>query len=203
MRRQLLPTFVNPFEAVPRFTVTHSLIVVLSPMIAVVSSPLNLRSCGIPETVAWGKITQFLPTRAPASTVAWAITRVPSPISVFSSTYAKGSTITFSPRMASGCTNAKEETVVIYSRCNLSIFNNLSGKIGFRNHLISYKRQASHRGDSPPHFTRQLHPEEDRIPRNHLMPEFHIVNLQEIGRIALRFVQSREHKQAAGLRHRF
>ena len=44
MIRQFSPITVFPFEAVPLLTVVHSRIVVLSPISAVVLSPLNFRS---------------------------------------------------------------------------------------------------------------------------------------------------------------
>ena len=63
--RQLRPTMVRPFEAVPRLMVTHSRIVVLSPISAVVISPRNFKSCGIPAITAPGKMRQLLPHRYP------------------------------------------------------------------------------------------------------------------------------------------
>ena len=49
--RLLLPTRVVPFEAVPREMVTFSRMLLLSPISQMVSSPLNLRSCGLAGTV--------------------------------------------------------------------------------------------------------------------------------------------------------
>ena len=74
--------------------VTHSLITVLSPISAVVSSPLNLRSCGTPEMTAPGYIEQFLPIRAPSKIVTLDPIHVPSPITTFLSIVEKGSITT-------------------------------------------------------------------------------------------------------------
>ncbi len=50
---------------VPRLIVTHSRIVELSPITAVVTSPPNFKSCGMAEMTAPGNIYTFLPMRAP------------------------------------------------------------------------------------------------------------------------------------------
>ena len=60
---------VFPLEEVPRLMVTHSLIVVLSPISAVESSPLNFKSWGRAEITEPGKIEQFFPMSAPSSIV--------------------------------------------------------------------------------------------------------------------------------------
>ena len=60
--------------------VTHSLITVLSPISAVVSSPLNFKSCGTPEITAPGYIEQFFPILAPSIIVTLEPIHVPSPI---------------------------------------------------------------------------------------------------------------------------
>ena len=81
MIRQFFPTTVLPEATVPLFTVTNSLIVVLSPIIANESSPPNFKSCGIAEITAPGKILQFFPMRAPSIIVTLEPIQVPSPIS--------------------------------------------------------------------------------------------------------------------------
>jgi len=67
-------------SAVPRLRVTHSLIIVLSPIVTVEASPLYFISWGGAETTAPGNIRQFLPIRAPSMMVTFEPIQVPSPI---------------------------------------------------------------------------------------------------------------------------
>ena len=91
---------------VPRFMVTHSLMIVLSPISAVVSSPLNFRSCGMALITAPGKMRQFLPIRAPSIMVTLEPIQVPSSIITFLWMVVKGSITTLSAIFADGCTYA-------------------------------------------------------------------------------------------------
>ena len=79
--KQFFPITVLCLSDVPLFIVTHSLITVLSPISAVVSSPLNFKSCGTPEITAPGNIEQFFPILAPSKIVTLDPIHVPSPIS--------------------------------------------------------------------------------------------------------------------------
>src|SRR5476649_2439498 len=90
-------------SAVPRFSVTHSRITVLSPMLTVLGSPLYFRSCGGAETTAPGKIRQFLPMRAPSIITELEPIQVPSPISTSLCMVTKGSITTLSAILACGC----------------------------------------------------------------------------------------------------
>jgi len=76
--------------------------VVLSPIMAKVSSPLNFKSCGMAAITAPGKIVQFFPIRAPSKIVTLGPIRVPSPISTFLSMVTKGSMTTDGAIFASG-----------------------------------------------------------------------------------------------------
>ncbi len=87
--------------------VTHSRIVVLSPISAVVTSPANFKSCGIPEITDPGKTRQFLPILAPSMITTFEPIHVPSPISTSLWITAKGSTTTLSAILACGCIYAK------------------------------------------------------------------------------------------------
>ena len=82
-------------STVPLLIVTHSRMVVLSPIWVVVSSPLYLRSWGMAEITAPGNILQFFPIRAPSIMVTLGPIQVPSPISTFLQIVEKGSTTTF------------------------------------------------------------------------------------------------------------
>ncbi len=75
--------------------VTHSRMVVLSPITARVSSPLNFRSCGTAAITDPGKILQFLPILAPSIMVTFDPIQVPSPISTLLSIEVNGSITTF------------------------------------------------------------------------------------------------------------
>ena len=86
--------------------VTHSRMVVLSPISAVESSPLNFKSCGTAEITEPGKIEQFFPMRAPSIIVTFDPIQVPSPISTFLSMVVKGSMTTFLAITALGWTYA-------------------------------------------------------------------------------------------------
>ena len=91
----------------PRLIVTHSLIVVLSPISAVVSSPRYFRSWGIADITAPGKIVQFLPILAPSIMVTLEPIHVPSPIKTSLLMVVNGSTTTFFAIFAPGWTYAK------------------------------------------------------------------------------------------------
>ena len=82
--------------------VTHSLIVVLSPISAVVSSPLYFKSCGIAEITAPGKIVQFFPILAPSIIVTLGPIQVPSPIITSLLIVVNGSITTFFAIFAPG-----------------------------------------------------------------------------------------------------
>src|SRR6202012_723025 len=120
MSRQLLPTTVFHLSTVPLLTVTHSRMVVLSPMTASVSSPTNLRSWGTALMTAPGKMLHFLPMRAPSMMMAWDMMWVPSPISTFSVTTAKASMVTLGPILALGCTWANGLIMLLRAFYNLS-----------------------------------------------------------------------------------
>ena len=102
INRLLLPTMVLPLAAVPRLMVTFSRIRLLSPISAVLSSPLNFKSCGIAPITAPGKIVFPLPIREPYRMLALAIILLLSPMTTFLSMYTKGAISTFSPIFASG-----------------------------------------------------------------------------------------------------
>ena len=104
MIRQLFPILVYPKALVPLLTVTHSLMVVLSPMITCDSSPSNFKSCGIAAMTVPGKILQFLPILAPFIMVTLEPIHVPSPISTSAAMVVNGSTVTFCPIFALGST---------------------------------------------------------------------------------------------------
>src|SRR5690606_19226271 len=87
---------------VPRLMVTHSRIVVLSPISTVVTSPSNFKSCGSPEITAPGNILQLLPIRAPSIMVTLGPTHVPSPMTTSLCMVLKGSMTTFGAIEASG-----------------------------------------------------------------------------------------------------
>ena len=102
IRRLLLPTMVLPLAAVPRLTVTFSRMILLSPISAVLSSPLNFKSWGIAPITAPGKMVFPLPMRAPYRMLTFAIILLLSPITTFLSMKTKGAISTFSPILASG-----------------------------------------------------------------------------------------------------
>ena len=79
----------------PLFIVTNSLIVTLSPILTIVFSLSNFKSCGIAEITAPGKILQFFPIRAPSIIVTFDPIHDPSPITTFLSMFTKGSITTF------------------------------------------------------------------------------------------------------------
>src|SRR5690554_3727282 len=106
MIQQFLPTTVFPLSTVPLLIVTNSLIVVPSPISTVVSSSLNLRSCGIADITAPGKILQFLPMRAPSIMVTLLPIQVPSPITTLLWIVVNGSITTFLAIFAPGWTYA-------------------------------------------------------------------------------------------------
>ncbi len=103
MIRQFLPITVSLLAIVPLFTVTNSRIIVLSPIIAKVSSPRYFKSCGMAEITALGKICTFFPIRAPLIMHALEPIHVLSPISTFSWITTNGSIVTFLPIFAFGC----------------------------------------------------------------------------------------------------
>src|SRR5690606_3762197 len=107
MIRQLLPMTVFIRSEVPLLIVAHSLMVVLSPIWTVVSSPWYLRSCGMAEMTAPGKILQFLPIRAPSMIVTLEPIQVPSPMVTLLWIVVKGSITTFLAILAPGCTYAR------------------------------------------------------------------------------------------------
>ena len=75
--------------------VTHSRMVVLSPISAVESSPLNFKSCGTAEITEPINIYQFFPIRPPSIILSFYPILFPSPISTFLSMVLKGSMTTF------------------------------------------------------------------------------------------------------------
>ena len=95
--RLLFPTFVVPFEAVPRDIVTFSLILFLLPISQVVDSPRYFRSCGFVEMLAPGNISFSLPIRAPLCIVTLFIRILLSPITTSLSIQQKGPIILLSP----------------------------------------------------------------------------------------------------------
>ena len=82
--------------------VTHSLMMVPSPISAVVSSLSNFKSWGIAEITAPGKILQFFPILAPLKIVTFEPIHVPSPISTLSYMVVHGSIFTSSAIYALG-----------------------------------------------------------------------------------------------------
>lgn len=101
------PIMVLPFAAVPRLIVTFSRILLLSPIIAVVSSPLNLRSWGMALITAPGKKMLPRPMRAPLRTVTLFINTLLSPISTFLSIKQKAPISQSFPIFASGSMYAR------------------------------------------------------------------------------------------------
>src|ERR1700733_9886080 len=94
-------------RAVPRLSVTHSRITVLSPTVTVLCSPRYFKSCGGAETTAPGKIRQFLPIRAPSIMVLFEPIQVPSPTSTSLCMVTNGSITTLSAILACGCIYAR------------------------------------------------------------------------------------------------
>src|ERR1700733_630181 len=94
-------------RAVPRLSVTHSRIIVLSPTDTVLCSPRYFRSWGGADTTAPGKIRQFLPIRAPSIMVLFEPIQVPSPTSTSLCMVTNGSITTLSAILACGCIYAK------------------------------------------------------------------------------------------------
>src|SRR5476651_1810055 len=90
-------------SAVPRLSVTHSRITVLSPTVTVLCSPRYFKSCGGAEITAPGKIRQFLPMRAPSMMVLFEPIQVPSPTSTSLCMVTNGSITTLSAILACGC----------------------------------------------------------------------------------------------------
>ena len=74
----------------------------LSPISAVVSSPLNFKSCGTPDITAPGNIEQFFPILAPSKIVTLDPIHVPSPISTLLSIVENGSRTTVLATLAPG-----------------------------------------------------------------------------------------------------
>ena len=95
-------------------TVTHSLIVVLFPIIVNESSPSNFKSWGTAEITAPGKILQFSPIRAPSIIVTFDPIQVPEAISTFLWIVAKGSMTTFLAILASGWIYAKGWFIIYF-----------------------------------------------------------------------------------------
>ena len=102
MTKQLLPRVVCPEAMVPRFIVTHSRMVQLSPIMAKESSPPNFKSCGTAAITAPGKILQFFPILAPSIMVTLDPIQVPSPITTLLCMVVKGSITTFLAIFAPG-----------------------------------------------------------------------------------------------------
>ena len=107
MMRLLLPTMVFPLLAVPRWMVTFSRILLLSPISTTESSPLNFKSCGMAPITAPGKRVLPLPRRVPDNKVTLFINTLLSPTVTFLSIKQKGPISQFSPIFASGSINAK------------------------------------------------------------------------------------------------
>ncbi len=176
MKRQLFPTTVLPTDAVPRLTVAHSRIVVLSPISTVVSSPLNLRSCGIPDTTADGNILQFFPILAPFIIVALGPIQVPSPITTFPAMYANGSTVTSLPSMASGWIKAKFEIINL-----LFVFYYLGSHFTFKYQLIANKSLTEHGDDTSSDNIGQFHFKYYGIARSNFLFKLKLVDFEKVG----------------------
>ncbi len=87
--------------------VTHSLMVTLSPISTVVSSPLYFKSCGVAAITEPGNILQFFPILAPSIMVTFGPIHVPCPIVTLPSIVVNGSITTFFAILALGCIYAK------------------------------------------------------------------------------------------------
>src|SRR5438477_386293 len=94
--------------------VTHSRMVVLSPISAWVFSPLNFKSCGIADITAPGNIRQFLPMRAPSIMLTLDPIQEPSPISTSLWMVTNGSITTLSAIFACGCIYANGWIMLTY-----------------------------------------------------------------------------------------
>ena len=141
-----------------RLIVTHSLIVVLLPIVHSESSPSNFKSCGIAEMTDPGYIKQLFPILAPSIIVTLEPTQVPSPISTLGPIieYLKnwapehGNTLCFVGYQASGTLGRRlqeghshvpvvdsGQTLMIDVNCNLVIIDGFSGHSD-TNQLIDY-----------------------------------------------------------------
>ena len=87
---------------------------VLSPIIANDSSPLNFKSCGIAEITAPGNISQFFPILAPSMIVTLDPIHVPLPISTFFSIHTNGSKTTFLAILACGSIYDRERCIYCF-----------------------------------------------------------------------------------------
>src|SRR3954464_2472294 len=128
--------------------VTYSLIVVLSPISAVVDSPAYLRSCGIAPMTAPGNMRQFLPMREPLKTVTCGMMCVPASITTSPYTTENASMVTFDAIFAFGSTCAKGLIILLRS------FYNLCYHLGFANQPVADKNSPFHFTYSPSYWIR-------------------------------------------------
>src|SRR5690606_27437840 len=106
MIRQSSPISVRPCAAVPRFSVTHSRIVVRLPTTSGATSPPNFRSCGSPPSTAPDATTHSLPRCTSRSSTTCGPSRVPSPIRQPGPTMLYAPTSTPAPSSALGSISA-------------------------------------------------------------------------------------------------
>src|SRR5688572_30504583 len=195
--RQLLPTLVVHRSCVPRLTVTHSRMVVLSPMMTVVFSPMYFRSCGMAPMTAPGNMRQPLPIRDPLKMVTLGMICVLSPISTSSYTTENASMVTLFPICALGCICAKGLIMLLHS------FYYLCYQFGFANQFITDKNSSFHFTNASPDGIHQFHFQDERITGNNFLLELAIVNLEEIRIVKFIRVVTGDRQYAAALRKRF
>src|SRR5690606_21475007 len=166
---------VRYLSFVPLLMVTHSRMVVLSPISAVVISPSNFKSWGSPEITAPGKILQFFPIRAPFIMVTLDPIHVPSPITTSLCIVLKGSITTLSAIFASGCIYDKG-CIILYG---LFHFYYLCHQFGFTHDFLTYHTDTFHTGYASAYRLQQLTTEYYCVTRMHLVFKSRIFNLQE------------------------
>ena len=67
--------------------------------------------------------------------------------------------------------------------------------------MITDEHISFHGTDAMAHRPEQLYAEEQRVARHNLMTELHVIDLEEIGRPLLGFVELAEHEQSTALCH--
>src|SRR5688572_13991675 len=110
MMKQFRPMVVFIDSDVPRLIVEYSRITLPSPTSTVVSSPLNLRSCGSPPSTEPTPTRTFRARRTLRSSTACGAIVQPSPTTQPSPTIAYAPTLTPDPSSASGAMMALECT---------------------------------------------------------------------------------------------
>ena len=85
--------------------------------------------------------------------------------------------------------------------CILLVFHYLCHELALAHHAVAYEGHSLHQSASAAQRREERYMEQEGVAGHHLLAEFHIVDLHEVGAVALRILHGAEHQQAAGLRH--